>query len=335
MAPAKRATKKASPTSKAVTYSKKAGKTLQKVSGSLRGKGIPKTLRKNLKSSQTGLRTLSKRAQIARANLKSKTAVLKSKGSKDIKAVAKVMKQRLATANKHLAALKALRKSKKTGSMRKSGSKQDIPLAKWKRNKKKSRGRKKKSGGRKKKSGSRKKKTGGRKKRGKRTMPLSTAVLKIPANFSLAYCRVTIMEAGDEVFITEYKATSTRGLSADSGVLQVKLMRWKANLTPAAFVDRSPETWALKDVPLSATGPMTLMISYRDYACGAYMVDALVAADNAQDWCMDYRTRVLGSCNNGDVKPTPPPPVQPVPTVPLPHATNTSGAHRPQTRSTL
>jgi transcription factor SPN1 len=177
MARAKRATKKASPTSKAVTYSKRAGKTLQKVSGSLRGKGIPKTLKKNLKSSQTGLRTLSKRAQVARANLKSKTVALKSKGSKEIKAVAKLMKQRLATANKHLAALKALRKSKKTGSRRKSGSKQDIPLAKWKRNKKKSRGRKKKSGSRKKKSGSRKKKsgsrkkkTGGRKKRGKRCL---------------------------------------------------------------------------------------------------------------------------------------------------------------------
>jgi hypothetical protein len=107
--------------------------------------------------------------------------------------------------------------------------------------------------------------------------------------------------SGDEVFITEYDARSTRGLSAASGVIQVKFLRWKVKETPVAFVDKPPESWALKDVPKSATGPIAIMISFHDEACGAYMVDALAAREQSQDWCMDYRTRVLATCNKADI----------------------------------
>lgn len=123
---------------------------------------------------------------------------------------------------------------------------------------------------------------------------------------------------GKDVFITGYKPVSVRGYSGTSGVLQVTFLQWDSKDTPATFLGSNPEAWALSDVPKSASGPMTLLISYRDEACGAYMVDALAAADSTnQDWCMDYKSRVLATCNQKDAPnpppvPTPPPtPVQP------------------------
>jgi hypothetical protein len=145
---------------------------------------------------------------------------------------------------------------------------------------------------------------------------------KLTNTQAIKICRDAIRQnpafRGRDVFVTGYTPVPIKGLSANSGVLRVSFLQWDAKDTPASFTNTGPETWKLQDVPKSAAGPTTLLISYHDQACGDYMVDALAAAGSAdQDWCMDYRTRVLATCNQKEAPTVLTPSAPPQPTTPL------------------
>ena len=95
--------------------------------------------------------------------------------------------------------------------------------------------------------------------------------------------------AAYDISITKCTPIATTKPVEGSGVMSVTFYKWKLKDAPTST-----------DVPSGAVGPETLLVAYYDAACGAYRVDALAAAGSSPDWCIDYKSRLLATCNQSD-----------------------------------
>ena len=98
--------------------------------------------------------------------------------------------------------------------------------------------------------------------------------------------------AAYDILVTKCTPVATTKPVEGSGVMSVTFYKWKLKDAPTSN-DSS-------NLPTGAVGPETLLVSYYDAACGAYRVDALAAAGSSPDWCIDYKSRLLATCNQSD-----------------------------------